>query len=109
MKQLLIVVMIAFTVGAVQAADNIQNVSLQVTEKGFEPNKVDIKTGSHVVLKITRKTDDTCATSIEIKDKKIKKKLPLNKEVSVDVGVLAKGEVRFACGMDMFTGLIIVK
>lgn len=109
MKKILTVLMIVFCVATGFAADNIQNIDLQVTEKGFVPNKIDVKAGSHVVLKVTRKTDDTCATHIAIKDKKIKKELPLNKEVSVDVGVLKKGEIRFACGMDMVTGLIVVK
>ena len=109
MKQILTIMMIIFNVATAFAADNIQSISLQVTEKGFVPNKIDVKAGSHVILKVTRKTDDTCATQIAIKDKKIKKELPLNKEVSIDVGVLKKGEVRFACGMDMITGLIVVK
>lgn len=109
MKKIFIAAMILLNVVTAFAADKAQNISLQVTEKGFEPNKVDVKPGSHVVLKITRKTDDTCATQVVIKDKKIKTELPLNKEVSVDVGVLKKGEVRFACGMDMITGLIVVK
>ncbi len=107
MKKILTGLMIVLSVATTFAADDIQNISLQVTEKGFVPNKIDVKAGSHIVLKVTRKTDDTCATQIAIKDKKIK--LPLNKEVSVDVGVLKKGEVRFACGMDMITGLILVK
>jgi plastocyanin domain-containing protein len=51
----------------------------------------------------------TCATEIKIKEKKINTKLPLNKEVSVDVGVLSKGDIKFACGMDMITGHIIVE
>lgn len=109
MKQIFIATMIILNMATAFAADKVQNISLQVTEKGFVPNKVDVKPGSHLVLKITRKTDDTCATQIVIKDKKIKTELPLNKEVSVDVGILNKGEVRFACGMDMFTGLIVVK
>lgn len=109
MKQIFIATMIILNMVTAFAADKMQNILLQVTEKGFEPNKVDVKSGSHIVLKITRKTDDTCATQIVIKDKKVKAELPLNKEVSVDVGVLKKGEVRFACGMDMITGLIVVK
>jgi len=113
MKQIFLATVIIFNMASMFAADKVdskvQNISLQVTEKGFEPNKVDTKAGSHVILKITRKTDDTCATQIVVEGKKIKKDLPLNKEVHVDVGVLKKGEVRFACGMDMITGMIIVK
>ncbi len=91
-----------------QAKEAVQNVTLQVTEKGFEPSEIKVKPGSHVVLKITRKTETTCANEIVIKEKKIKKDLPLNKEISVDVGVLSKGDIRFACGMNMISGHIIV-
>ena len=86
-----------------------QIVDLQVTEKGFEPNSVDVKPGVPVVLKVIRKTDSTCATQIKIKSKNIEKNLPLNKPVTIALGKLDKGEVRFACGMDMVTGNIIVK
>lgn len=86
-----------------------QVVELSVTEKGFEPSTVNVKSQIPVILKITRKTDSTCATKIQIPAKKIKKELPLEKTVTVDLGKLDKGEIRFACGMDMVTGLIVVK
>lgn len=86
-----------------------QDIELSVTEKGFEPNQINVKPGELVTLKVTRKTDSTCATAIQIPSKKIKKDLPLNKTVSIDLGKLDKGEIRFACGMDMVTGIILVK
>lgn len=86
------------------AKDSKQVVNLTVTEKGFEPNSVNVKPGETVVLNITRKTDSTCATKIQVPAKKIKADLPLNKTVSVDLGTLEKGEIRFGCGMDMMEG-----
>lgn len=86
-----------------------QIVTLSVTQNGFEPSQVDVKPGIPVVLKITRKTDSTCAKEILIPAKKINRPLPLKKEVSVDVGKLEKGEIRFACSMDMIAGQILVK
>src|SRR5437868_15106703 len=86
-----------------------QVIELQVTENGFEPSTVDVIPGIPVVLKIIRKTDATCATQIKIPTLKIKEDLPLNKTVSIEVGKLEKGEIRFACGMDMITGLIHVR
>lgn len=82
---------------------------VQVTEKGFEPSELDAKAGANVVLRITRKTDATCATAIQVPSKKMKKELPLNKAVNVDLGKLEKGEIRFACGMDMVSGKVIVR
>lgn len=91
------------------ASPKTQVIDMQVNEKGFEPNQIDVKPGTAVTLKITRKTDATCATTIKIPSKNIKKDLPLNKTVSIDLGKLEKGEVRFACGMNMVDGQIVVK
>lgn len=108
-----IIVALAFTItgfGAFAAdTSNSQTVDLTVTEKGFQPSTIDVGAGKLVTLKITRKTDSTCATQINIPSKKLKADLPLNKTVSVVLGKLDKGEIRFACGMDMVTGIINVK
>lgn len=109
MKHLLITTLLFLSTQVSIAKEAVQTIPVQVTENGFEPSKIDVKPGTHVILKVTRKTDTTCATSIQVKEKKIKKELPLNKEVSVDLGTLQKGEIRYACGMDMITGHLIVK
>ena len=85
-------------------------VDLTVTEKGFEPSTVNVAPEQTVTLKITRKTDNTCSTSIQIPSRKIKKDLPLNKTVEISLGKLAKGEIKFGCGMNMMnSGMIYVK
>lgn len=109
MKHLLITAMLFLSVQIAGAKQSVQTIPVQITENGFEPSKIDVKPGTHVILKVTRKTDTTCATSIQVKEKKIKKELPLNKEVSIDLGTLQIGEIRYACGMDMITGHLIVK
>lgn len=95
--------------GPLFAKDKSQVIDLKVTEKGFEPEKIEVNAGSDVVLKITRTTDSTCAKAIKISSKNIKKDLPLNKTVEVDLGKLEKGDIKFACGMDMATGVIVVQ
>lgn len=88
---------------------NAVTVNLSVTEKGFDPSSIDVGTDKNIVLSVTRKTDSTCATEIQIPSKKIKKSLPLNEPVSINLGKLKKGEIRFACGMDMEKGIINVR
>jgi plastocyanin domain-containing protein len=112
MKSVIAALVATFTLAGVQAAPAKaphKDIFLQVTEKGFEPPQIDVAPGTDVTLKVTRKTDSTCATEISIPAKKLKKALPLNQTVSVDLGKLEKGEVRFACGMDMISGQIVVK
>lgn len=81
-----------------------QTFEVNVTEKGFEPSELKAKAGVPVVLRITRKTDSTCSTQIQVPAKKIKMDLPLNKTVEVALGNLEKGEIRFGCGMNMMQG-----
>lgn len=90
-------------------SEKTQVVNISVTEKGFEPSTFNVSPGAVVTLKVTRKTDATCATQIKVPAKKLKKDLPLNQTVSIYLGKLDKGEIRFACGMDMISGHILVK
>ena len=108
----LVLSLLTFNYNQAFAADSIQKtvVELTVTEKGFEPSSVDVGQDKDVTLNITRKTDNTCARYIVIPSKKIKTSLPLNKKVSVHVGKLEKGEVRFGCGMNLMeSGHILIR
>lgn len=91
------------------ASEKLQIINLTVTEKGFEPNTINIKPGTNLELKITRKTDSTCATQVQVPSRNIKKDLPLNKTVSIEIGKVEKGEIKFGCGMNMVSGVIFVK
>lgn len=89
-----------------------RRIDISVTEAGFEPDKVTVNKGEKVVLAFTRKTDKTCAKEVVVyvNDKdKVKKSLPLNKEVSVSVVFSKTGELRYECGMHMLGGVIVVQ
>lgn len=107
MKYLVCAIFTIIGLQNIQAKEGIKNIQLQVTENGFEPSEIKVAPGTHVILNVTRKTDVTCATEINISEKKIKTSLPLNKTVKVDLGELKKGKIRFACGMDMISGFVI--
>lgn len=109
MKSYILVLMMTLGLQTVYAKETIKNIELRVTENGFEPSEIKVTPGTHVILNITRKTEVTCATQIKIKEKSIKEELPLNKMVKVDLGILKKGDIRFACGMDMISGHIIAE
>ncbi len=89
------------------AKDDAQIVEIKVTESGFEPSSIDVKSGDNVKLKVTRTTDATCATEMKVKN--VKKKLPLNEPVTIDLGKIKKGSLGFSCGMDMLKGEIVAK
>jgi plastocyanin domain-containing protein len=82
---------------------------MQVTSEGFVPAQVKVKAGQPVKLIVTRKTDVTCAKEIVIKDFGINKPLPLNQPVEITFTPSKKGQIRYACAMDMIAGVIIVE
>jgi plastocyanin domain-containing protein len=85
-----------------------KRVEIAITEKGFEPARVNVEAGAPVELVFTRKTDKTCATEVIVPSVKVKKPLPLNEPVIVAL-TPGKGDVTFACGMNMLKGKLVVK
>lgn len=86
-----------------------QTLALAVTEQGFTPERLKVKKDEPVTLVITRKTEKTCATAINIPDYDIKRDLPLNQAVSVTFTPKKAGEIKYVCGMGMPGGVIIVE
>lgn len=84
-------------------------IAIAVTENGFEPAVVNVSKGEPVTLVVTRKTEKTCATEFVMSEHNIKKDLPLNQPVEITFTPTQAGEIRYACGMDMLSGKVIVK
>ena len=113
MKQFLVLCTFLLLNGISLAAEKTsspeQIIEIKVTENGFEPRQIEVKSEIPVVLKVTRETNNTCATEIKMKELKIKKDLPLNQSVSIHLGKLKKGEHRFNCAMNMISGTLLSK
>ncbi len=84
-------------------------VEVAVTGEGFVPARIPARKGEALRLVVTRKTDRTCATEIVIKEAGVNQKLPLDKPVVVELTPKKAGKVRYACGMDMVAGEIVVQ
>lgn len=91
------------------AARAEQRVKIRVTSKGFEPATVRLKAGVPTVLVVTRTTDRTCATELAIPSRKIRQALPLRRPVEIRLGPEKAGRLRFACGMDMVSGVLVME
>lgn len=109
MKKIIFVLVALFSIASfAKDAPKPPEYILTVTDKGYEPSTIKVKKNTPFVIKITRKTDSTCATELVIPSQKIKVDLPLNKEVVVNVGKLEKGEVKFGCAMEMMIGGVMI-
>ncbi|HEX8909766.1 MAG TPA: cupredoxin domain-containing protein [Anaeromyxobacteraceae bacterium] len=88
-----------------------RQVSIQVTDRGFEPKEVRVKRGQPTTLVFTRLTDRTCITAIDIPAEGVKKlELPLRQAVSLTITPKSNGIEKFHCtAMGMGGGKIIVE
>lgn len=81
--------------------------TVRVTPAGFEPDRLTARAGVPLRVRFRRTTTNTCATELAIPSLNQRRPLPLDEDVEVTL-TPAAGEIRFACGMDMFGGTIVV-
>jgi len=79
-----------------------------VTENGFEPIRIEVPPDREVVLRFTRKVASTCADAVLVEGDPVKHMLPEDKPIEVRLTSPRSGQVRFACGMDMYRGALVV-
>ena len=91
------------------ASSGVQEVQLTVTDAGFQPAEVTVAKDRPIRLTVTRKTNQTCATEIVFKEIEIKKDLPLDQAVTIDLPPQPGGTLNYACGMDMIKGSLVVQ
>jgi plastocyanin domain-containing protein len=90
------------------AADGVRTVAIEAGQEGYVPDRIPGKPGEKLKLKFTRTVDGECLAELKTPDGQ-KVLLPKGEPVEVAVTVPADGEVKFACGMDMFFGVIVAE
>ena len=84
-----------------------QLVDITVTDEGYMPKEVSVDKGRPVHMRVTRKTDKTCATEVVIAEHDINVKLPLNQTVDITFTPTKSGELRYGCAMDHMISSVI--
>jgi hypothetical protein len=77
--------------------------------RGRELDGRSVRKGEPVKLVVTRMTDKTCAKEIVIKDQGLREALPMGKALTLSFTPQKSGEIRYACGMDMISGVLVVE
>jgi len=111
MRHLLVAIaLLASTARAEEPGSAPRKVDIKVTDAGFVPREVKLKTGQPVTLVFTRTTDQTCITAIDIPSQGVQElKLPLNKPASVTVTPKKAGVEPFHCSaMGMGNGKLLI-
>lgn len=76
---------------------------------GYSPEVISVPIGKTTKINFLRTDSTDCLSEVVLPDFRIKRQLPLNQKVSVEIKPEKKGEYGYACGMNMYHGRIIVK
>jgi plastocyanin domain-containing protein len=95
------------TTGAAPAG-GVRKVPIDVVKDGYSPDRIPGKPGEKLNLVFTRKVDGHCYEELKTPDGQ-RIALPRDKPVEIPVTVPQDGEVKFACGMDMLTGVVVAE
>lgn len=76
---------------------------------GYSPEVISIPKGQTTKINFMRTDPTECLGEIVLADFKIRRELPLNKKVTVEITPKKSGEYGYACGMNMYHGKIIVQ
>lgn len=92
---------------AATVRDNEQSVEITV-DGGYTPQVVTLKKGIPAKLIFLRKDPSGCLDEVVIPDFGISSKLPVNKPHVIEINPSEAGEFKYACGMNMFFGKVVV-
>ena len=95
------------TTGEVKG-DGVRYVQVEAGKEGYVPGRIAGKPGEKLILVFKRTVDSECIAQLKAPDGKMVD-LPMNQPVEVSVTVPQTGEVGFACGMDMFHGVVVAQ
>lgn len=83
-------------------------IAVTADDKGFTPSSVTFKKGAPASLVFTRTTDETCATEVVFPELKVKKELPKNTPVTIDIPTDKEQKLTFQCGMGMYKSSVVI-
>lgn len=97
------------TAAASVGADGRTEIKITVDGVGYHPAEARAPGGKPVRLIVTRTSEDPCGEEIVVPSAKVKKALPLNQPVAIELTMPPSGKLAFACGMDMMRGALIAE
>jgi|SRR3989344_3836589 len=80
-----------------------------IVEGGYSPNTISIPKGKTTKLNFLRKDPNSCLEEVVLGDFKVRKYLPLNQKITIELTPQKSGEFGYTCGMNMYHGKIIVR
>lgn len=112
-NKLMMLVLLAVLTAAIALAGGSPDVKvfdIKVSGGEYQPASVTIPKNVPVRLNFTRDAKPTCGDVLLFPALKIRKELPVNKTVSIDLPPSKAGrKLEFTCGMEMMKGSVVVR
>ncbi|MBZ0119206.1 MAG: cupredoxin domain-containing protein [Sandaracinaceae bacterium] len=80
-----------------------------VVRGGYQPNRITIRRGERVRLRFVRQDWSWCTREVVFPTLSIRRELPVQAPVVIELPVLAAGEHPFHCAMNMIRGTLVVE
>ncbi len=98
----------AFFIASNVVQAHTRTVKITVDKNGFSPSSIEVEAGHKVNLVFNRAGSDNCGNVVVFPKLKIRKKLPVGKDVIVSITPTKAGNISFTCGMGMYKGSMVV-
>src|SRR3989344_1452053 len=79
-----------------------------IVDGGYTPESISIPQGKTTKITFLRKDPSSCLEEVMLGDFKVRRQLPLNQKVTIELTPQQAGEFIYSCGMNMYHGKIIV-
>ncbi len=85
-----------------------RTVKIRVDKDGFSPSSIEVEAGHKLNLVFNRADKNNCGNVVVFPKLKIRKNLPVGKDVIVSLTPTEAGNITFTCGMGMMKGSLVV-
>lgn len=84
--------------------------SFDIVVKGvYSPSVIRAKMGAPIRINFKRAEDTECSRFVNFPDLKIRRELPQNQDVAIDIKPARPGQFLFTCDMGMYQGKLIIE
>lgn len=94
-------------VATVEPAPAVREIEV-IVDGGYKPGRITVTEGGRVRLKFVRREHSPCTREVVFAGLDIRRELPTDQPVVIELPALAPGEYEFKCGMNMIKGVLEV-
>ncbi|MEQ8572016.1 MAG: cupredoxin domain-containing protein [Deltaproteobacteria bacterium] len=88
-------------------SDAPRRVAVSVTGSGYEPDRIDARAGEALTLAFKRTSEEGCGDEVVFPGRDLRRALPIDQEVEVELTPKKDETIAFTCGMGMYRGSVV--